>query len=147
MAKKVNAIEVNAIEVTAPVFTVAELMAQTAIAFESAQTVKVITSDLQEYLKMYSVELQKRARELGKGCGGRILDEVTAKFYAVTSKGLSKADLSAILITANCGRSDVSGYCNTFSASALNSARQGCPSRVQRFKVDGLYCVKAIASV
>ena len=148
MAKnnKKNTPEVNAPEVNAPIApvkTVAELMNETRVQFAKPATITAVTSDLAEYLQLYASELRDRARQLGKGCGGRILDETIASFFAVTGKGLSKSDLKQILIASACGRTDANGYCATFAKSDDPSAKlAGCPSRVIRFKQNGLYCVK-----
>lgn len=142
--KNITSTSVNpSVSNVAPVKTVAELMAETSIKFTSPTAVSVVTSDIVDYIGLYSAELRTRARQLGKGCGGRLLDETIAAFTSVTGKGVTKGDLKAILIASECGRTDANGYAATFAASETAERASGCPSRVMRYKKDGLYCVRA----
>lgn len=132
-------------EANKTVKTVAELMAETSIKFETGHSIKEMSEGIAEYLNLYKPELRQRARELGRGCGGRLLDETIIKYMTVTGKGVSKFDMQNILLTAECGRTDVNGYCSTFASSKDVESKVGCPLRVKRFRDNGLYCVEPIS--
>jgi hypothetical protein len=140
--------EQTAINTSQDVKSVAQLMSETEVKFSAGNgaTIKTITNDLQAYLVDHKAELIARSVELGKGCGGRLLDETLCKYFAVTGKGLTKYDLQSILIASNSGRSDVNGYCATFAVNQSETSKNGCPSRVKRFRLDGLYCVVPVSA-
>ena len=124
--------------------SVADLMAETEVQFAkgNGSTIKSVTESMQEYLLTNKDDLMGRAKELGKGNGGRILDEILVKYYIASSGlGVSKADMQAILLTAQCGRDDVNGYSATFASNIDAPSKDGCPKRVKRFKSDSKYCV------
>lgn len=125
--------------------TVAELMAETSVQFQTGHSIKEMSEGIAEYLNLYKPELRQRARELGRGCGGRLLDETIIKYMTVTGKGVSKFDMQNILLIAECGRTDVNGYCSTFASSKDSESKAGCPMRVKRYRDNGLFHVEPIA--
>ena len=145
VATKTAATETAATE-TAATKTVAELVAATKVKFSNPSTVAEIGNDIADYINLYSAELKDRARQLNKGYGGRILDEIIASFYLVTGKGLTRSEMVAVLTAADYdgkGRKDVNGYAATFAATETSEMLVGCPQRVKRFRKDGLFCVVA----
>ena len=120
---------------------IAELMNAVEVKFSTGNmtAIKTVSEDIAEYIKGNAIYLQQREKELASG--GKLLDETIIRYHMVTGKGVTKSDMVAILTAANSKRKDVNGYVATFASDKAGTRKAGCPSRVMRYKADGLYCV------